>query len=131
VNRLLSVIVFMLSIGALPSACVDTSALDYVPPATEAGIGTVPACVECITSQNGPCWAQYEPCLQNSLCEVVLQCLIDRACMMLPVPVDRVTCGLPCASEHGLVNANDPAIQKLAELNICALQNCTEQCDAQ
>jgi len=120
-----------LALSALLPDCVDTSALDYVPPNVEAGSGSPPACIECLTGQTGPCSAEYQGCLEFPVCEAVMQCLIDRACVLLPVPADRVSCGLPCAQEHGLLSGSDPAINVLAAINICGLTNCTEECLSQ
>jgi hypothetical protein len=123
-------IVCVLVIGALLPDCVDTSALDYVPPSAEGGSGSPPACIECLTGQTGPCAAEYARCLEFPVCEAVMQCLIDKGCVLLPNPNDRVSCGLPCAQEHGLLSGSDPAIEFLASINVCGLANCLDDCKA-
>jgi len=126
-SRPSAVIFCVLVLSALLPDCVDTSALDYVPTTLDAGSGTPPACVECVTGQSGPCWTDFQHCLDLEICTNVMQCLIDKGCIALPA-ADRVTCGLPCATEHGLVSATDPSIAVLSDLNICALTNCPIEC---
>jgi hypothetical protein len=118
----------VLMLGALLPDCVDTSALDYSPPSTEGGVVSPPACIECLTGQTGPCRAEYERCVEFPVCEAVMQCLIEKGCVLLPVPNDRVSCGLPCATEHGLLSGSDPAILVLSSINTCGLTNCTDEC---
>jgi len=129
-SRPLLGIVCALLIGALLPDCVDTSALDYVPPSAEGGTGSPPACIECLTGQNGPCAAEYARCLEFPVCDAVMQCLIDKGCVLLPNPNDRVSCGLPCATENGLLSGSDPSIPVLSSINTCGLTNCTEKCKA-
>jgi hypothetical protein len=122
------VTVCMLALGALLPDCVDTSALDYSPPGTEAGAGSPPACIECLTGPTGSCAAEYERCVEFPVCEAVLQCLIDKGCVLMPNPNDRVSCGLPCATENGLLSGSDPSIGALSSINTCGLTNCTDEC---
>jgi hypothetical protein len=117
---------------ALLPRCVDTSALDFVP--VDAGVAdaTSPACVSCMTGEDGPCWSAYEPCSKIPACVAVMQCLIDLGCLTRALGVDRVTCGLPCLDEQdGGFGAEDPTIQALLQINSCALQSCTGVCVAE
>lgn len=128
-NRLAGLIVGIALFALLPR-CVDTSALDYVP--TDAGVpdATSPACVSCMTAQDGPCWTAYEPCSVIPACVAVMQCLLDTGCLTLPVPADRITCGLPCLDvQEGGFGGDNPTILALAQINLCALQACTEVCN--
>jgi hypothetical protein len=114
-------------VALLLPRCVDTSALDYVASEAAPDATTSPACVECMTAQQGPCWQAYEPC---SVCVDVMQSLIDIGCLTSPVPIDRITCGLPCLDKSGVKAADDPTVLALAQINLCALNSCTAECTA-
>jgi hypothetical protein len=136
-SRLSLVVAAVVLMSTLLPDCVDTSALDFVPPNADAATdgpgdgGTDPICTQCLIGESGPCWDKYEACAEIPICVVVMQCLLDKACLMLPAPADRISCGLPCLEEHGVLAGNDPTVQALAQVNICALQSCTDACDGQ
>ncbi|HEY6556714.1 MAG TPA: hypothetical protein VI072_05555 [Polyangiaceae bacterium] len=112
------------------AGCLDTKPLDFEPVSADAGTDAPedPICRECLSSDQGQCQAAYEQCRQDETCWTVINCALERSCMNPPSFEDRFTCANPCLQSAGLNTPNNPAIDTLLTLNICANDSCRSSC---
>ncbi len=110
-----------------------SSCLDVTPIIVEresAAVGT--ECVRCLESPNG-CAGLIAKCRADPeypTCGPIYDCMVERACLDLPILDDKIRCGLPCAQEAGVVSTDDPIVTNyMLGLVICAQQNCPAECN--
>jgi hypothetical protein len=118
------------------SECVDTSPLAYVPPERDSGAPIdgatdaplIRSCRKCISGDGEPCRALYDTCSGLPKCVDVLDCVLDHGCFGFPDLATRFECGSPCLAANGVLAANNPVIQTLAQINVCVVNSCSDAC---
>jgi hypothetical protein len=132
-TRSVTLLGLMLAISALLLECVDTSPIDFVPEARDAGQsdGPIdPLCNDCLRGEEGPCWSVYEPCSAIPVCVLVMDCLFEGGCWAPPDIAARISCGLPCLERYGVLAGNDATVTALGQINVCRVNSCGDACTA-
>lgn len=112
------------SVDVLPNDA-DAAVMPEAPPPP-------PTCLGCINLPDDAgkpgCASDVAACLKNPECSGTYLCAVRDNCFQQPSFKDIVACGLPCAEEAGIMSTNDPAVQLIENIAICAACRCDEIC---
>lgn len=100
--------------------------------AAVADVDNRPPCVQCITSPDDAgtpgCADEIAACMADPECAGTYACALVNHCFEQPTFRDIVNCGIPCATEAGITNTNDPAIMLIYNIAVCAQARCNMPC---
>jgi hypothetical protein len=112
--------------ASLPDASFDGDAL-VVPE-----VVVPPTCLGCLHWPNDAmppgCGNELAACMANSECAATYVCCVANACFQAGSFKGIVNCGVPCAEDAGIVSSNDPAVQLIYNIAVCATCNCDNIC---
>jgi hypothetical protein len=116
--------------GPMPDASVSDAAVDGDASAPE--VVVPPTCLGCLNWADDAappgCAAQLAVCMTNPKCAATYACTVANGCFQQPSFRQIVNCGIPCAEEAGIVTGNDPAVQLIYNIAVCAACNCSTVC---
>jgi hypothetical protein len=123
---------------AAPAACLDATPIFVAPPdasVDDAGAETslAEACRQCIEAPDTPgpgCGKEMQACDQLPGCKAAIECTFAAGCFTLGSASKVVVCGLPCATEAGILTGTDPAIPAATNVFNCSTTTCAPACSA-
>lgn len=88
-------------------------------------------CRLCIAAPNLPgpgCGNQLDACQATDRCREIYDCVYASGCFAGANRNEVISCGIPCASEAGALNPDDPAIVAVLAITDCAYGPCLSIC---
>lgn len=123
-------------------ACLDPTpyvlpaspAADAGPPPPDSGdaeADAVPPCEACLHAPSAPgpgCGDVIAICVDDAKCNAALACASSDGCFERGSLSQLISCGLPCATDAGILAQNDPALEKAYRVFQCAGSACAAPC---
>jgi hypothetical protein len=112
--------------GSVPDAAVDGDA------STRPEVVVPPTCLGCLHWSDDAmppgCASELAACMTSSKCAATYVCCVASGCFQAGSFKGIVNCGIPCAEDAGIVSSNDPAVQLIYDIAVCASCNCDNLC---